>query len=97
MDPRLLGPEQWGQIGRLLPHFGLFVALMVNMAMSFLLAHAILPSLAMTRDLPEGIAELRRILYPISAISMVLAAITLARAIVIMVAVLEYFYPRFAI
>ncbi len=97
MDPQFLNREQWEQIGRLLPHLALFVALMVNMAISFLLAHAIIPSLAMTYDIPESVRGLRRILYPISAISMAGAAVALGRGIVILVEVLQYFYPRFAV
>ncbi len=97
MDPQYLYREQWGQIALLMPHFAIFVALMVNMAISFLLAQAILPSLALTHDVPEDVLGLRRILYPVSAISMVCAAVALGRAIAIMIGLLQYFYPRFAI
>ncbi len=95
MDPQFLTRDQWEQIGRLMPHGAVFVALMVNMAISFLLAHAIIPSLSATHDIPEDVRRLQRILYPISAISMLCAAVTLARAIIIMVGVLQYFYPRY--
>lgn len=97
MDPQYLYREHWDLIGSLLPHLVLFVALVVNMAISFLLAHAIIPSLAMTRDIPEDLHKLRRILYPISAVSLGLAAVVLGRAVSLMVAVLQYYYPRFAI
>jgi hypothetical protein len=97
MDPQFLYQQQWEQISRLLPHGAVFVALMVNMAISFLLAHAIIPSLEATYDIPANIRSLRRILYPISAISMLGAAVTLARAIIIMVEVLQYMYPRYTL
>jgi hypothetical protein len=97
MDPQYLNREQWDLIGTLLPHFALFVALMVNMAISFLLAHAIIPSLVMTHEIPADVDSLRRILYPISALSFVLAAFALGRTIYLMVIVAQYFYPRFAI
>jgi hypothetical protein len=97
MDPQYLDRHYWDLIGTLLPHLALFVALMVNMAISFLMAHAVIPSLAMTRDIPLDVGKLRGILYPISALSFVLAAFALGRAVYLMVVVLEYFYPRFAI
>jgi len=95
MDPQFLYREQWELISRLLPHGAVFVALMVNMAISFLLAHAVLPSLAGTHDIPDDILGLRRVLYPVSAISMLGAAVVLGRAIVMMVELLEYIYPRY--
>jgi hypothetical protein len=97
MDPQYLYQQQWETIGTLLPHLALFVALMVNMAISFLMAHAVIPSLAMTREIPVDVDKLRRILYPISALSFILGAFTLGRAIYLIAVALQYFYPRFAI
>jgi hypothetical protein len=97
MDPQYLYREQWELIGALLPHLALFVALMVNTAISFLMAHAVIPSLALTREIPADFDKLRRILYPISALSFVLAAFTLGRAAYLITVVVQYFYPRFAI
>jgi hypothetical protein len=97
MDPQYLYRDQWALIATLLPHLALFVALMVNMAISFLMAHAVIPSLTLTQDIPADIGKLRRILYPISGLSLILAAIALGRAIYLIVEVTQYFYPRFAI
>jgi hypothetical protein len=97
MDPQYLTKEHWDLIGILLPHLTVFVALMVNTAISFLLAHAIIPSLSMTRDIPDEVRNLRRILYPISAISFVLAAFSFGRAAYLIVVVAAQIYPRFAI
>jgi len=97
MDPQFFYQQQWEQVGRLMPHGAVFVALMVNMAISFLLAHAVIPSLSATHDVPDDIRSLRTILYPISAISMLCAAVTLGRAIVILIGILQYFYPRYTL
>jgi hypothetical protein len=97
MDPQYLYKEQWDVLTTALPHLALFVAFMVNMAISFLLAHAVIPSLSLTRDIPDEVRMLRNILYPISAVSFALAAFSLGRAIYLFVVVIQYFYPRYAI
>jgi hypothetical protein len=97
MDPRLLGPEQWGQLSRLLVNLFLFVGLAVNAALAFLLSHAIIPSLVVSGDAPREIGVIRRLLYPIFLVSAVLTLYALSRALYLAVVFLQQFYPRFAI
>ena len=97
MDPRSIGIEQWDQIHRALINWYLFVALAANTAVAFLVAHAVIPSLLLTDDVPREVQTLRWVLYPVSAISIVLMFFVLFRAIALAVIALEEIYPRFAI
>ena len=97
MDPRIMGPEQWSQVSIALTHMFLFVGLAVNTALSFLLGHGIVPSLVTNSYSPQSALAVRRFLYPISAISLVLALFALSRAITAITGFLHQFFPRFAI
>ncbi|HEY3109112.1 MAG TPA: hypothetical protein VGL23_10195 [Chloroflexota bacterium] len=74
-----------------------FVGLAINAALSMLLAHAIIPSLVTTDDAPRDVLLFRRILYPIAAASLALTLYALAQALGLIVALLQYAYPRFAL
>jgi hypothetical protein len=75
----------------------LFAVLAVNTALSFLFAHAVIPSLVATGDLPSGLRGLRRLLYPVSAVSLAVALSAFARTLFLAVPVIQQIYPRFAI
>jgi hypothetical protein len=92
-----MGPEQWSQVSVALTHMFLFVGLAINTALAFLLGHGVIPSLVTNSYSPQSVLMLRRALYPISAISLVLALFALSRAITAMIAFLQQFFPRFAI
>lgn len=95
MDPILVGPAQWDQIARSMNLLYLFTALGLNSAISFLLGHAVLPSLTATMDLPVDLHLLRRALYPVAGISLVLALITFGWALSQAIGVIQQIYPRF--
>jgi hypothetical protein len=97
MDPRFLGPEQWDQISVLLAHLVLFTGLVINTALAFLLAYGIIPSLVNNTLATTDTLAFRRVLYPVFIVSGVLAAIALGRAIYLIVGVVSYLFPRFAI
>jgi hypothetical protein len=97
MDPNILQAEQWARINDSLRFLVLFVGLVINMTMSFLLAHAIIPSLVTAGEAPPATSKLRGILYPISAVSAVLVVWAFATALSGIIPVIQYFYPRFAI
>lgn len=97
MDPRLIGPEQWIQIERALASLVLFVFLAVNTALSFLIAHAVIPSLATTGDVPGSVQTLRRVLYPVSALSLLAALYAFGRSLLLTVTVIQQIFPRFAV
>ncbi len=97
MDPRVMGPEQWSQVSVALTHIFLFVGLAINTALAFLLGHGVIPSLVSNSYTPQSVLTIRRVLYPIAGISLVLALFALSRAISVIVAFLQQFFPRFAI
>jgi len=97
MDATFVGPAQWALITLALPNLVLFVAMMVNTALPFLLGHAILPSLETTDGTRGQFRVHRTVLYTVSAISLVVMTIALYRAVVLIVALLREIYPRFAI
>jgi hypothetical protein len=97
MDPQLLETARWELIGVALRHLVLFVAFMVAMALSFLLAHGIIPSLIINDEAPPETARFRPLFYFTSAVAMTMMFFNLGRAIFIAIPILQYFYPRFAI
>ena len=97
MDPRFLGPEQWDQLTVLLLHLFLFVGLIINTALAFLLAYGVIPSLVNNTLATTNTLAFRRVLYPVFVASGVLAAYALGRSIYLIVGLVSYFYPRFAI
>ncbi len=72
MDHALALPI-WDEIGTGLIYFWGALFMVVAMAVSFLLAHAIIPSLVGTRDLPQGFARLRPVFYVSAVVSLLLA------------------------
>jgi hypothetical protein len=97
MDPRFLFPEQWNQLSLALLYLFLFVGLVINTALSFLVAHGIIPSLVQNDLATSDTLPLRKVLYPVFVVSGLLAAVALSRAIPMIVELLTYFFPRFAI
>ena len=63
----------WDELDTGLIFFWLALLMMVATAVSFLLAHAILPSLVGTRDLPQGFAKLRPVFYAGAILAFLLA------------------------
>jgi hypothetical protein len=97
MDPRFLDPEHWNQLSIVLLYLFLFVGLIINTALSFLLAHGIIPSLVNNTLATPDAMVFRRVLYPVFVVSGVLTAIALWRAIGLIIDFVNYLYPRFAI
>ena len=72
MDHALALPI-WDELDTGFIYFWLALAMMVAMSVSFLLAHAIIPSLVGTRDLPQGFAKLRPVFYGATIVALILA------------------------
>ena len=92
MDHPLTVPI-WDQLNTGFIFFWLALFMMVAMAVSFLLAHAIIPSLVGTRDLPQGFAKLRPVFYA-TAILAILSALFLYYTTWQTVSVYLDYYPR---
>ena len=97
MDPAVLRPEQWDQIAHAVIYLYAFVGLALTAAFAFLLAHAVLPSLVTSYDVPEELGAYRRVLYPVAAVALLLTLYAFGRALVLAVGVVEQFYPRWGI
>ena len=97
MDPRFLYAEHWNQISLLLLHLFLFVGLVINTALSFLVAHGVIPSLVRNALATTDTLSLRPILYGVFVVSGLMAAFAFSRAIYLIVDVVSYLFPRFAI
>ncbi|MEA2640014.1 MAG: hypothetical protein QOF51_1408 [Chloroflexota bacterium] len=97
MDPRVLNSELWSALGLAISHLIMVVGFVANGAMAFLLSHAVIPSLQQSGEVPLETSIFRRILYPVAAISALLALYSFGRGIYLAVNVVMVFYPRFAI
>ena len=95
MDPALITAGDWLNLTRMLNDLYVAVGLGLTAAAAFLVAHAILPSLAATHDMPEGLAGLRWLFYPMSFVALGLTCYALARALSLGTAFLDGYYPRF--
>ncbi len=63
MDPEFLTTEHWSGISTMLRFLGAFWFFIIGFALTLLIAHAIVPSLVSTRQLPLSAARLRPMLY----------------------------------
>jgi hypothetical protein len=97
MDPRLIGPDQWIVMTQAMNSLVLFLVLAINMAACMLIAHAVIPSLILTGDVPLDFNRFRPILYSLFAVSLVAAVFAFARALMLAGALIEQVYPRFVI
>ena len=97
MDPRIAGPEQWLLMTQALNSLVLFVILMINTAISFMVAHGVIPSLVTTGDAPGSVSRFRPILYTVVVLSLLAAAFAFARAITLSFTLIDQIYPRLTI
>jgi hypothetical protein len=95
MDPALITASDWQRLTLMLNDLYVASGLGLTAATAFLLAHAVLPSLAATHDMPEGMAALRWLFYPICVVALGLTCYALARALSLGTAFLDGYYPRF--
>jgi hypothetical protein len=97
VDPRFIGPDQWGQVSRLLLYLVLFAALALDAAFAFLLGQAIVPSLVENELAPPPLGRLRWLYLPLFALALALTGYALARALLLAVLLIQQLYPRFAL
>ena len=77
MDPAFVTNEIWHDISGMLRFLWVYVLFIIGFAFNLLVAHAIIPSLVGTGQIPVKIAKLRRVFYLASAglLVLVLAAL----------------------
>ena len=97
MDPSVVGAEQWARIAQVLNLLYALAGLAMDGAIAFLLARAIVPSLAASHDLPPGALGYRRVFYPIFAVALLLAVVVAWRALTLVAQLEGTILPRWAI
>jgi hypothetical protein len=87
MDPVFIDNDIWHKISTMLRFLWVYMAVIIGFAFNFLVAHAFIPSLAGSGQLPLGIAKLRPVFYMAAAGFLVVAitffALTVSRVDVI--------------
>lgn len=96
MTPESIGPAEWNSLTSLLFTLWLFALATIVFTLSFLLAHAIVPSLGITGQLPSGAARLRPVLYLVALASFGLD-VWLALRLGSQLGIINLIYPRFLI
>lgn len=97
MDPVQPTIDQWAQLARAAGHLAVFTGLMINTALAFMLAHAVIPSLVTNGDALPDTGRFRSVLYSMAGISLLLTFYAFWRALSIAIPVLAQIYPRFVI
>lgn len=81
-DPKALSSANWNDIHFWLTYFWIYVPLVLTFALTLLTAHAIIPSLIITRQLPASAGRLK---FPLTAF----AALVFVAAVVMGVLTVE--------
>ncbi|MDI3339647.1 MAG: hypothetical protein QJR03_03865 [Sphaerobacter sp.] len=81
MNVEVTTAEQWTQINSGLIWFWAFPSCIVIFAASLLLAHAMIPSLVSTRQLPQKAMSVRPVFYLIALVALVGAIFSLANIV----------------
>ena len=93
-DPQFLDSEVWASIGELLTWLGLFALFVIGSGLSFLLAHAVVPSLVTTGHLPRQVEKVRIALYLVALVAFV-GAVWFFIRFVVTGEVISQIYDRF--
>ncbi len=97
MQPALIQPAGWDQIGRLMVYLYLFTGLGVTAVLALLLARGVLPSLVTSRDTPGQLLLLRWPLFGVMLVAAVLAVYACWMALQLAGSFLQAYYPRLLI
>lgn len=73
MDPAFVTNEIWHNISGMLRFLWVYVFFIIGFALNLLIAHAIIPSLVGSGQIPERIAKLRPVFYLASGGALVFA------------------------
>ena len=63
MNPEVITTEHWADISTMLRFLWLYWLFIIGFATNMLLAHALIPSLISSRQLPSSVARIRPLLY----------------------------------
>ena len=89
---------QWVELSTLAAHLWIFAAALVITGLTYMLAHAMIPSLADTGELPAHIARrMRAPLYVIAVAGITTTIVVVVKFVILSLEVLPGLYPRLAI
>ena len=93
-----LSEADWVRLSELVAHVWIFAAAMIITGLSYMLAHAMIPSLMDTGDLPVAVARrMRAPLYLIVATGCVAVVVLGIKGTLLALDILPEIYPRLAI
>ena len=81
IDPAVIGPESWSELGSLLRSLWLSVLFIVLFASNMILGHIMIPSFVMSGHIPDSFRKARPVLYLLAIISFAIAMFFIYRAI----------------
>lgn len=93
MTPQAIGAADWGDLAALVVTLWFFALSTVAFAISLLLGHAIIPSLAYSGQLPSAAARLRPLFY-LAALLALAADVFIALKLSSQTGILQMIYPR---
>lgn len=92
-DPVAIGSAEWSEIGKLLQNLWLYLVLIATFGIVMLTAHAVIPSLISTRQVPQS-ANLLRFSLTVAGLGILVIAIILLIFTIEVARVIEIFYDR---
>lgn len=81
IDPAVIGPASWSELGSLLRSLWLAVLFVVLFASNMILGHIMIPSFVMSGHVPDSFRKARPVFYALAIISFALAMFFIFRAI----------------
>ena len=82
MDPGYITSADWAKIGNWLTILWVLVAFNISFGFNFIMAYAIIPSLVGTGHLPQGVSQVRKVLYAGAAASLIGSMYIISRLVV---------------
>ncbi|MBM4435741.1 MAG: hypothetical protein FJ029_00605 [Actinobacteria bacterium] len=90
--------QDWVALSEIIAHIWVFAAALVLTGLSYMLAHAMIPSLVETGDVPPGIGRLLRMpMYGAVFLGLAGVVAVAVKAILLVTTVMPALYPRLAI
>ncbi len=97
MDPLHITTSDWYAIGAATTSLARFAGLVIAGALTFLISHALLPSLVYTHHLSPRAHSVRPVLYVVAVAAFALAVLSFVEALSNAIAVISRIYPRWFI
>ena len=94
IDPAVIGPESWSELGSLLRSLWLSVLFVVLFASNMILGHILIPTFVMSGHVPDSLSKARPVFYALAVIFFALAMFFIYRAIDF-AGVLRNFWPDY--